>query len=87
MAGFLVALVLIVVMGGVLVAPVVARSRPQGRLARAMRGIGGWHNDLYLAGHQADDEAPAWAVPGDPPDDEWDRLLRETPADWRRSAR
>lgn len=68
MAAFLTALVLIVVMGGLLAIPVIARARPRGRLAQAIRGAGGRYNELYLAGHEADDEAPDRAVAAGPPD-------------------
>ncbi len=77
MAAFLTALILIVVMGGLLAIPVIARARPHSRVAQAIRGAGERYNDLYLAGHDADDPAPEWAVPGDPPGDGWADLHTE----------
>lgn len=79
MAAFLTAMILIVVMGGLLAIPIVARSRPRSRLAQAIRGAGERYNELYLAGHEADDETPEWAVAGGPLDPDPDaRLVQPT---------
>lgn len=72
MAALLTALILIVVMGGLLAIPIMARARPHSRLAQAIRGAGERYNDLYLAGHDADDEAPERAVATGPLDDDRD---------------
>lgn len=80
MAAFLTALILIVVMGGLLAIPVIARARPHSRVAQAIRGAGGRYNELYLAGHEADDEAPEWAVATGPLDDDPDGASEVDPS-------
>lgn len=72
MTTFLTALIVIVVMGGLLSIPVVALRHPHSRVARAIRQAGGRYNDLYLAGHEADDGLPERAVPTGPAHDDPD---------------
>lgn len=59
-----------VVIGGMLALMTRAFRRPRSRLAQAIRGTGGWYNELYMAARPPEEEPPGWVVSAGPPPDD-----------------